>query len=250
MKFNNILLTIITVCVFLVTTGGLYLGFLAVNRVDSQISTSIEEKVTQKVVPDKATVNFGVSFKNSDLAVANKSVKERVTQLFEILKKKGIAEEKIKTTENVYPDYDYSEGTPKIVGQNSNLNVTVVFEKLDPKANLIESISQELIAQKLIDTYNIGNYELSDPASICKELAKKSDAQAENSLREYSQKIKGFVLLKMEKTNENNCETQNRYYSPVGYSKTTDSSVVEKTVYTGENEYYSKTSLKIIYQIR
>jgi uncharacterized protein YggE len=249
MKFNNIMLAIITLCVVASTSGGLYLGYLAVSKSSYQVSTSIVERESRQIKPDKSSVYFGVNIRSEDIASSAKTVKERSAKILEILKKQGINEDKIKTNESGYQEFDYgtdpSSAPGKVIGYTTNLSINVVFEKLDSKSTIIETTAKELVEQKLVDNYNIGSYEVGDTSEICKELIQKSNEKVDVKLKEYSSKIAGFVLTKMDRIDENNCNTGQNSYPQPNYS-----GMAEKSMYMGENLYYNQTSLKIEYQIK
>jgi uncharacterized protein YggE len=249
MKFNNIMLSIITLCALAITSGGLYLAYLTVNKADYQVSTTISERESRQVKPDKSSVYFGVNLRSEDLASSTKIVKERSAKILEILKKQGISEDKITTNESGYQEFDYGTGpnsTPgKVIGYTTNLSINVVFEKLDSKSTIIETIANQLTEQKLVDNYNTGSYEVGDTTEICKELIQKSNEKATAKLKEYSSKIAGFVLTKMDITDEGNCNNQQNNYPQPNYS-----GMAEKSIYMGENLYYNQTNIKFTYQIK
>jgi len=78
------------------------------NPIINTISVSGIGEVVVK--PDIATVSFGVSAENLDVAKAQTESATKINNIIEALKKNGVEEKDIKTTNyNIYPRYNYTQ---------------------------------------------------------------------------------------------------------------------------------------------
>jgi hypothetical protein len=79
-------------------------------RGDNKVVNTITVSGTGDVVvkPDIATVSFGVSAENLDVAKAQTDSATKMNSIIDLLKKDGVDEKDIKTTNySIYPRYDY-----------------------------------------------------------------------------------------------------------------------------------------------
>ena len=80
------------------------------NKVVNTITVAGQGEVVVK--PDIATVSFGVTAENLDVAKAQTDSATKMNNIIAMLKTKGVAEKDIKTTNyNIYPRYDYVNST-------------------------------------------------------------------------------------------------------------------------------------------
>ncbi len=80
-------------------------------RDNNQIVNTITVSGLGEVVvkPDIATVSFGVTAENLDVAKAQTTATTKMNNIINLLKEKGVAEKDIKLTNyNIYPRYDYT----------------------------------------------------------------------------------------------------------------------------------------------
>jgi uncharacterized protein YggE len=108
------------------------------------------------VTPDIAKITLGIQESGSSLKQVQDSVNTKSIALTGVLKKLGISDSDIKTTNyNVYPQYDYTTPTQKIIGYQvtTTYEVTVKdFDKIndvivagtESGANMVGNISFDL----------------------------------------------------------------------------------------------------------
>lgn len=92
-------------------------------------SVSGESKATG--IPDTALLSIGVTKTGSTVAIAQNETNTAANKIIEDLKKLGIAEKNIKTTNySVNPNYDFSRGAQNITGytvtQTLEINITPI----------------------------------------------------------------------------------------------------------------------------
>ena len=73
-------------------------------------TVTVSASGTVKLVPDKATVYFGVTTREATAELAQSRNSEAVEKVMAVLTERGIDEKSIRTTNySMYPQYDYSE---------------------------------------------------------------------------------------------------------------------------------------------
>ncbi len=91
-----------------------------------------------RLVPDKAAVNFSVSTQETSAALAQSKNSEAVRQVMETLTGRGIDEKSIRTTSyNMYPQYDYSDGSERIIGYVVRTSLSIQDQELDRVGELL-----------------------------------------------------------------------------------------------------------------
>jgi uncharacterized protein YggE len=86
------------------------------------------------IKPDLATVSFGVTAENLDVAKAQTEATTKMNRIIDLLKTKGIAERDIKTTNyNIYPRYDYVKSELAYYGGKQVLSAYVVSQTVEVK---------------------------------------------------------------------------------------------------------------------
>ena len=84
------------------------------------------------VTPDIASVTFGISETGVSLKTVQNSVNTKSKSLTDAIKELGISEKDIKTTSyNVYPQYDWSNSSQKIIGYQVSTNYRVTIKDFD-----------------------------------------------------------------------------------------------------------------------
>lgn len=128
-------LILIVVALFVLNWLGLGL------REDSQVNTiTVSGKGEIIVKPDIATISFGVSAENLDVAKAQKESATKINNIIDFLKKNGVDEKDIKTTNySIYPRYDYNRSSNSYpYGGNQVLAAYVVSQSVEVKIRKIE----------------------------------------------------------------------------------------------------------------
>ena len=108
-KIMKIVFLVIILCVIFNMFGGRH-GWNDNNKVVNTISFSGKGEVVVK--PDIATVSFGVTAENLDVAKAQTTATTKMNSIIDLLKKQGVSEKDIKLTNyNIYPRYDYVQNS-------------------------------------------------------------------------------------------------------------------------------------------
>jgi len=96
-----------------------------------------EGKVT--AIPDTAEINLGIQVSKSTVEAAQKEANQKINKITDELKKLGIDDKYIKTTDyNVYPEYDYRAGQ-KIAGYNVNITLKIKVKDFDKINQVIDT---------------------------------------------------------------------------------------------------------------
>ena len=98
------------------------------------------------VKPDIATVSFGVTAENLDVAKAQTEATTKMNKIIDLLKNKGVAEKDIKLTNyNIYPRYDYTPVTLSSYGGSKQvLAAYVVSQTVEVKIRDISKAGEIL----------------------------------------------------------------------------------------------------------
>jgi len=92
------------------------------------------------VTPDIAIVTLGIQETGSSLKTVQNSVNIKSKSLTEALKKLGVSENDIKTTSyNVYPQYDYTNSTQRIIGYQVSTNYKATVKDFDKVNDILVS---------------------------------------------------------------------------------------------------------------
>lgn len=96
---------------------------------------------TSEARPDMAIVNLGVTTEGATAAAALAENARRMTALTAALRRAGIAERDIQTSNvSVYPQQVYGEGqAPRITGYQANNSVTVKVRRIDNTGRVIDA---------------------------------------------------------------------------------------------------------------
>ena len=114
---------------------------LRVNQVTTQKQTTFDVSATDSIaaIPDTAEVNLGVQINKATVGEAQKEANKKINTITDAVKKLGIDEKDIKTTDySVYPNYDYQAGQ-RITGYNVNINLRIKVRDFDKINQVIES---------------------------------------------------------------------------------------------------------------
>ena len=88
---------------------------------------TVTASATVRLVPDRATVSFGVQTQEKTADEAQKNNSEAVRNVMDVLTARGIEEKSIQTTSySLYPQYDWLEtGDQRIIGYVATTSMTV-----------------------------------------------------------------------------------------------------------------------------
>lgn len=96
---------------------------------------------TVSLVPDKASVSFGVTTQETTAEAAQTRNSEAVNDVIAVLTGRGIEETSIRTSNyNMYPQYDYSErGDQRIIGYVVTTSMTVRDQDIEDLGELLSA---------------------------------------------------------------------------------------------------------------
>ncbi|TSC55230.1 MAG: hypothetical protein LiPW31_21 [Microgenomates group bacterium LiPW_31] len=98
---------------------------------------SAEGKIT--AIPDTAEINLGIQISKPTVEAAQREANETIDKITNQIKKLGIEEKYLKTTNySVYPNYDYRAGQ-RIVGYNVNITLRVKVKDFDKINQVIDA---------------------------------------------------------------------------------------------------------------
>jgi len=120
-----------------------------IGRTVEQIYTiTIDGQGKVTAIPDIAQISLGIETQRSQVAAAQQENTSKMNKLIIQLKELDIDEVDIKTTNyNIYPRYNYNEGTRILQGYVVSQNVTVKVRDLDSVGVVLELAGQSGVNQ-------------------------------------------------------------------------------------------------------
>lgn len=165
----------------------------SVNSVQSTKNTVFNVSATgeESAIPDTASLSVGVTKTSSSVLTAQKQVNEISDKLVTNLKKLGIEEKKIKTTNyGVYPEYDYSFGKQTIKGYTVTQNLQIEIKPID-KANQAIDIATAAGANI------VGGINFTLDEKTREELEQKARVEAIQKAKEKAQKLASTAGIRL-----------------------------------------------------
>lgn len=147
---------------------------LSVSSVNTQktdlFSVSGEGKVT--VIPDTAIINLGIIESRPDVRSAQTTVNQVMDKITSDLKSLGIESKDIKTQNySIYPQYDYKNGTGRIISYNVSSNLSVTVRQFDKINDVIDKATAD-------GANTVGNISLVVDDAKQKQLLQQARSQA------------------------------------------------------------------------
>ncbi len=104
-------------------------------------TVTVSASGTVKLVPDKATVYFGVTTQEATAELAQSKNSEAVQKVMDVLTGRGVEEKSIRTTNySMYPQYDYSEmGEQRIIGYVVYTNMSIQDQNIEDLGKLLSA---------------------------------------------------------------------------------------------------------------
>ena len=101
---------------------------------------TVSASSTIRLVPDKASVSFGVTTQELTAELAQSKNSKAVKNVMEVLTGRGIEEKSIRTTYySMYPQYDWSDGEQRITGYNVTTTMTVQDQNIEDLGALLSA---------------------------------------------------------------------------------------------------------------
>ena len=162
-------------------------------------SVTGEGKVT--VVPDLAVLNLGMSTKKNTVKLAQAEANTVINGLTKAIKELGVKDADIKTTNySVYPDYDYTSGSNRIVGYNVNISLSVTVRNIDSVNDILDKVAT-------LGANSVGGIQFTVADDKLKELNREARLKAISDAKEKAEelaKLSGMTLGKIVNIQEGN----------------------------------------------
>lgn len=142
-------------------------------------------------IPNKADISFGVTKTSTRIADAQTQVNTAINAILSELKKQGIAEKDIKTTNySVYPDYDYAGGRNSIRGYTVTQQINVKVKPIDKVNTVVDLITQN-------GANMVGGISFSLDDNERKKLQQEARRQAVDAAKEKAQSLAALAGIKL-----------------------------------------------------
>lgn len=111
-----------------------------VNPIQNQVTVYGQGKVEYK--PDTANVTLGVRVDRAgSTGEALEQLNVKIKKINDAVLALGISADDIKTQNyNLYPNYDYKDGTSKVSGYNASQNIVIKVRKVDENSESVNSV--------------------------------------------------------------------------------------------------------------
>jgi len=174
----------------------------SVNTTKTDLFTSNGEgKIT--AVPDEATVDAGVTAQSQTVADAQTKVNQTADKIIADLKKLGLSDKDIKTTDySVSPNYSNEVvpmGAPMMAGGQQTITGYTVTQNLEVKVKPIDK------ANKVVDTATadganlVGNVTFTFSDTLQKSLEQQATQQAVNDAKDKAQTLANVSVIHLGK---------------------------------------------------
>ncbi len=129
----------IAIVLALTGCGAVSAGPTSANAPVPEITVSASSTV--RLVPDKATISFGVTTQEPTAEQAQSKNSEAVKNVIEVLTGRGVEEKSIRTTYySMYPQYDWSDtGEQRIIGYVAYTTMSVQDQDIDELGALLSA---------------------------------------------------------------------------------------------------------------
>lgn len=147
------------------------------DRAQNTISINGEGKET--ATPNIAVTEIGLVTEKEDVASAQKENTEKMNKLIAAVKKQGIKDEDIQTTNySIYPKYDYTDGKSVLAGYTVNQTVTIKIRDLSKISVILAKVGEVGVNQ----VSNL-NFTIDDPESLRAKAREKALANAKEKVQ-------------------------------------------------------------------
>lgn len=141
------------------------------------------------VKPDIAVVSIGIQANGATVREAQDRINTVINRVSSAVKELGTSENDIRTTNyNISPNYDFREETQRIIGYNSNTNLSIKIRDIDKVNSVIDAATVNGANQ-------VGGvtFEIDDRSKAENEAREKAVAEAKKKAEDAS-RIAGFRL--------------------------------------------------------
>ena len=213
-----------------------------------QISTiSVSGKGEVVVKPDISTVSFGVTVENLDVAKAQTEAATKMNNIIDTLKKSGIDEKDIKTTNySIYPRYDYAKVGMMYPSGRQVLSAYVISQNVEVKIRDISKAGDILSEVGKLGVTDVSGLNFSlDKSEAKQDEARNLAIEDAKAQAKVLAKSLGVKLVRITSFSENNYAP---YYSAKVMAAPMMDSAGAPELPVGENKITSNVT--ITYEIR
>lgn len=204
--------------------------------------------------PDLATFTFSVTEVGNNVKDAQTKTTEKIDKAIAAVKKLGVDEKDIKTTDyNAYPKYEYNQiecikypcpvGKQQLVGYEVSQTILVKVRKVDDAGKLLDAVASASITNVSGLTFTID-----DESALQREARKKAIDDAKTKAQQLAKDL-GVSLSRIVSFSENNGSPMPMYYraDAIAMGGAMEAKSVP-SVPTGQNKISSDVS--ITYEIK
>ena len=156
-------------------------------------SSSGEGKVT--AVPDQATIDVGVTQQSATVADAQNQVNKTAAKIIQDVKKLGLSDKDIKTTNySVSPNYSNEivpMGVPVLPNRQQNITGYTVTQNMEIKVKPIDKANKVVDAATADSANLVGGINFTFSDSLQKSLEQQATQQAVNDAKDKAQNLAG-----------------------------------------------------------
>jgi len=192
-----IIATAIILSAIFISRTGIYIkntgGVESNGKISNTISVSGDGKVSAK--PDIVQLNIGFQEKAPTSEEALDKVNTKIDFAMKVLEKNGINNSDITTSNlNIYTEYDYSNGSRRVIGQQASETLEVKIKKIDDKATKAVKIIDELSTINNLQMNGI-YFDIEDKT----ELFSKAREMAFNKAKQKAEELAKLSKVKLSK---------------------------------------------------
>lgn len=183
------------IIIAILVVGGLVGAYMALGK-GNEKTVSVTGNSQMTVAPDQVVVNLLIQTKNIKADVAKNENAIISDKVISGLVRNGIERENIETENyNIYPEYDWSSGTQKLLGYIASNYIKVKTEKFDKVGKIVDvSVDNGALV-------NYINFELSNAksneykAKVLAEASKDAKTKAEAIAQGLGRKVGNLVSV-------------------------------------------------------
>lgn len=232
------------VAVLVLTAVWLFQGIGQTSRAGNVSDTiAVSGTGTVLVKPDIAVADIAISVEGATAKAAQDQANVKSKSVVDYLKKSDVKEADIKTSGyNIYPQYDYANGSSRIRGYQVTQSLTVKIRDMDEANTILDGVVSAGANQ-----VNGLRFEVDKPDKVKAEARKKAIADANTKAEELRDDL-GIQLGKIVSFSESGDYVPPIIYGRGGGVTKADSAVSAPEIPSGENEV--TVNVTITYQIK
>lgn len=195
-----------TLAVTIVAAISSIVTIMATARVLGPLPISLSQTIAQKqstfdvtgeseitTVPDNAEVTLGIEIRQNTIASAQDQANKTINAVRDELAKIGIAKEHIRTENySIYPEYDFTNPSRRIIGYNVNTSLRVSVKEFENMNTVIDSATRAGANQ-------VGGIQFTLSDEKEKEIKKQAREEAIQKAKQNAQELAGLAGMKLGK---------------------------------------------------